>query len=86
MVNLPTRKEKKRKHIADNKSNISKQGNNTTATHNSDEPQHMFVDVDTRAAVQSKPATMVCNYKQADWKAMRDDMKNFSLLEINRCM
>ena len=33
------------------------------------------VDVDARAAVQPKPATMVDRYKKSDWQAMREDMK-----------
>ena len=43
----------------------------------------MFVDVDTRAAMQSKPATIVYNYKKADWQAMREDMENLRLPEDN---
>ena len=43
----------------------------------------VFVDVDTRAAIQPKAATVIYNYKKADWQAMREDMKNFSLPEGN---
>ena len=41
-------------------------------------------DVDTRAAIQLKSATMVYNYNKADWQAMREDMTNFSLPEGNK--
>ena len=43
----------------------------------------VFADVDTRTAVQSTPATMVYNYKKADWQAMQSDMKNFKFSKDN---
>ena len=43
----------------------------------------MFVDVDIRAAIQLKPATMEYNYKEVDWQAMREDIKNFRLPKGN---
>ena len=43
----------------------------------------VFVDVDTRAAIQPKAAKKVYIYKKADWQAMREDMKDFKLPEGN---
>ena len=43
----------------------------------------VFVDVETRAVVQLKLATMVYNYPKVDWQATWEDMKNLRLPEGN---